>query len=153
LLRGRGPRALDAVPRRPVSAAVRDQPLPEQVRELRAGARSHFRRAPAAARPSAALEEGRGGPDPASRGEPAVSARNRELIGLFPVAALITAGFTAVYMARSSELGCVSLTSGAIFLALCLGVHLFIRVTLPDADPYLFPLVALLAAFGLVMIY
>ena len=36
---------------------------------------------------------------------------------------------------------------------LCLGVHLFIRRTLPDADPYLFPLVALLAAFGLVIIY
>src|SRR5438034_1798880 len=82
-----------------------------------------------------------------------MTARNRELLGLFPVAALITAGFTAVYMARSSDLGSVSLTYGGIFLALCLGVHLFIRVTLPDADPYLFPLVALLAAFGLVMIY
>ena len=31
--------------------------------------------------------------------------------------------------------------------------HLFIRARLPDADPYLFPLAALLAAFGLVMIY
>ena len=82
-----------------------------------------------------------------------MTARNRELLGLFPVAALITAGFTAVYMARSSELGSASLTYGGIFLALCLGVHLFIRTTLPDADPYLFPLVALLAAFGLVMIY
>jgi cell division protein FtsW (lipid II flippase) len=74
-------------------------------------------------------------------------------MGLFPVAALITAGFTAVYMARSSDLGSASLTYGGIFLALCLGVHLFIRTTLPDADPYLFPLAALLAAFGLVMIY
>jgi cell division protein FtsW (lipid II flippase) len=82
-----------------------------------------------------------------------MTARNRELLGLFPVAALITAGFTAVFMARSSELGSVSLTYGGIFLALCLTVHLFVRVTLPDADPYLFPLVALLAAFGLVMIY
>jgi cell division protein FtsW (lipid II flippase) len=82
-----------------------------------------------------------------------VSARNRELIGLFPVAALITAGFTAVYMARSSEVGSASLTYGGIFLALCLVVHLFVRARLPDADPYLFPLVALLAAFGLVVIY
>jgi cell division protein FtsW (lipid II flippase) len=82
-----------------------------------------------------------------------VTARNRELLGLFPVAALITAGFTAVYMARSSELGSASLTYGGIFLALCLCVHVFVRATLPDADPYLFPLVALLAAFGLVMIY
>jgi cell division protein FtsW (lipid II flippase) len=82
-----------------------------------------------------------------------VTARNRELAGLFPVAALITAGFTAVYMARSSDLGSASLTYGGIFLALCLGVHLFVRIQLPDADPYLFPLVALLAAFGLVVIY
>jgi cell division protein FtsW (lipid II flippase) len=82
-----------------------------------------------------------------------VTARNRELLGLFPVAVIITAGFTAVYMARSSQLGSVSLTYGGIFLALCLTVHVFIRAKLPDADPYLFPLVALLAAFGLVMIY
>jgi cell division protein FtsW (lipid II flippase) len=82
-----------------------------------------------------------------------VTARNRELLGLFPVAAIITAGFTAVYMARSSDLGSVSLTYGGIFLALCLTVHLFMRAKLPYADPYLFPLVALLAAFGLVMIY
>ena len=82
-----------------------------------------------------------------------MTARNRELLGLFPVAALITAGFTAVYMARSSDLGSVSLTYGGIFLALCLTVHMFVRAKLPDADPYLFPLVALLSAFGLVLIY
>jgi cell division protein FtsW (lipid II flippase) len=82
-----------------------------------------------------------------------VSARNRELLGLFPVAALITCGFTAVYIARQSELSSATLTYGGIFLALCLGLHLFIRRTLPDADPYLFPLVALLAAFGIVVIY
>jgi cell division protein FtsW (lipid II flippase) len=82
-----------------------------------------------------------------------MTARNRELLGLFPVAVMITAGFTAVFMARSSDLGSVSLTYGGIFLALCLTVHLFVRATLPDADPYLFPLAALLAAFGLVMIY
>jgi len=82
-----------------------------------------------------------------------MTARNRELLGLFPVAALITAGFTAVYLARSSDLGSVSLTYGGIFLALCLTVHMFVRAKLPDADPYLFPLVALLAGFGLVMIY
>jgi cell division protein FtsW (lipid II flippase) len=82
-----------------------------------------------------------------------VTARNRELLGLFPVAVLITAGFTAVYLARSSELGSASLTYGGLFLALCLAVHVFVRIQLPDADPYLFPLVALLAAFGLVVIY
>jgi cell division protein FtsW (lipid II flippase) len=82
-----------------------------------------------------------------------MSARSRELLGLFPVTLLVTCGFTAVYIARQSELGSATLTYGGIFLALCLFLHLFIRRTLPDADPYLFPLVALLAAFGLVVIY
>jgi cell division protein FtsW (lipid II flippase) len=82
-----------------------------------------------------------------------MTARNRELLGLFPVSLLVTAGFAAVFAARHSDLGSASLTYGAIFLALCLSVHLFIRVTLPHADPYLFPLVALLAAIGLVVVY
>jgi cell division protein FtsW (lipid II flippase) len=82
-----------------------------------------------------------------------MSARARELLGLFPVTLLTTCGFTAVYLARQDEVGSATLTYGGIFLVLCLFVHLFIRRTLPDADPYLFPLVALLAAFGLVMIY
>jgi cell division protein FtsW (lipid II flippase) len=82
-----------------------------------------------------------------------MSARGRELAGLVPVSLLITGGFTAVYIARQSELSSATLTYGGIFLVLCLMVHLFLRATLPDADPYLFPLVALLAAFGLVMIY
>lgn len=82
-----------------------------------------------------------------------MSARNRELFALVPVTALVTAGFTAVYMARQNELDSATLTYGGIFLALCVVVHLFIRFSLPNADPYLFPLVALLAALGLVMIY
>ena len=45
------------------------------------------------------------------------------------------------------------MTYGAFFLGCCLFAHIFIRARLPDADPYLFPLAALLAAFGLVMIY
>src|SRR6185503_16382670 len=39
------------------------------------------------------------------------------------------------------------------FLGLCLAVHVVLRFTLPHADPYLFPLFAVLACFGLVMIY
>jgi cell division protein FtsW (lipid II flippase) len=82
-----------------------------------------------------------------------VSARSRELLGLTGASLLVTAGFTAVYISRQSELHSATLTYGGIFLLLCLGVHMFIRFALPDADPYLFPLVALLASFGLVMIY
>jgi cell division protein FtsW (lipid II flippase) len=82
-----------------------------------------------------------------------MSARNRELFGLIPAALLVTAGFTGVFIQRENALSNVSLTYGAIFLGLCLAAHIFIRLTLPHADPYMFPLVALLASFGIVMIY
>jgi cell division protein FtsW (lipid II flippase) len=82
-----------------------------------------------------------------------VSARNRELVALIPVALLLTAGFTAVFAQESTELGNLSLIYGAYFLALCVATHVFLRIRLPHADPYLFPLVALLTAVGLVMIY
>jgi len=82
-----------------------------------------------------------------------VSERNRELFGLLPSALLLTAGFTAIFVQQSEQLSDLSLTYGAIFLGLCLAAHLFLRVALPHADPYLFPLVAVLASFGLVMIY
>jgi cell division protein FtsW (lipid II flippase) len=84
-----------------------------------------------------------------------LKARNRELFALLPVAILITAGFAAVFIVKphENELSDVSLTYGAYFLALCLAGHLFIRIRLPYADPYLFPLCALLAAVGLVVIY
>ena len=82
-----------------------------------------------------------------------MSARNRELIALLPATALVVAGFTAVFVQQQNVLANVSLTYGAIFLALCLVTHIFIRFTLPYADPYLFPLVALLASVGIVMIY
>ena len=82
-----------------------------------------------------------------------MSARNRELLALIPVAVLITAGFTAVFIVQSNQIGDLSLTYGAYFLAVCVATHLLIRVRLPFADPYLFPLVALLAAFGLVIMF
>jgi cell division protein FtsW (lipid II flippase) len=82
-----------------------------------------------------------------------VSARSRELFGLLPVSLLITGGFTAVLITRSSQINKVTIIYGAFFLGCCLFAHIFIRARLPNADPYLFPLAALLAAFGLVMIY
>ena len=82
-----------------------------------------------------------------------MSARNRELVGLVPASLLVTAGFAAVFIQQSDQLSNVSLTYGALFLGLCLAAHVFLRFTLPDADPYLFPLVALLASFGIVMVY
>jgi cell division protein FtsW (lipid II flippase) len=91
-----------------------------------------------------------------------MSARNRELVALIPASLLVAAGFAAIFVSRQDLLGGLhgtnevsnaSLTYGAIFLAMCLGAHLVLRFALPHADPYLFPLVALLASFGLVEIY
>ncbi|MBA2513455.1 MAG: FtsW/RodA/SpoVE family cell cycle protein [Solirubrobacterales bacterium] len=91
-----------------------------------------------------------------------MTARNRELLALVPASLLVTAGFAAVFISqdatlsdatRSQELSDLSLTIGAVFLGLCLAVHVVLRFTLPHADPYLFPLVAVLACFGLVVIY
>jgi cell division protein FtsW (lipid II flippase) len=82
-----------------------------------------------------------------------MSARNRELFALIPASLLVTAGFAAVFIQQDELLSDVSLTYGAVFLGLCFGAHVIVRFTLPHADPYLFPLVAVLASFGLVMIY
>ena len=81
------------------------------------------------------------------------AARNRELVALLPVAVLVTVGFAAVFTQSEDRLSDLSLSYGLYFLALCLLAHIFIRVRLPDADPYLFPLMALLTAIGLIMIY
>jgi cell division protein FtsW (lipid II flippase) len=69
------------------------------------------------------------------------------------VTLLVTAGFTAVLIARSEEINRGTLAYGGVFLGACLVAHIFIRARLPNADPYLFPLGALLAAFGLVELY
>lgn len=80
-------------------------------------------------------------------------ARNRELLALVPVALLLVAGFTAVFAQEGERLGDLSLIYGAYFFGLCLLTHVYIRIRLPQADPFLFPLAALLTTFGLVMIY
>jgi len=82
-----------------------------------------------------------------------MSARTRELFGLLPVSLLVAAGFAAVLSTRSTDVSSATLTYGAFFLALCVVAHLFIRARLPDADPYMFPLSAVLAGIGLVLIY
>ena len=82
-----------------------------------------------------------------------MSARTRELFGLLPVSLLVAAGFAAVLATRTEDVSDATLTYGAVFLGLCVVAHLFIRARLQDADPYLFPLVALLAAIGSVLIY
>jgi cell division protein FtsW (lipid II flippase) len=82
-----------------------------------------------------------------------MSARNRELFGLVPATLLVTGGFTAVLLTRVSNVHDATLVYGAIFLGCCLLAHLFIRWRLPNADPYMFPIAAVLASIGLVELY
>jgi cell division protein FtsW (lipid II flippase) len=82
-----------------------------------------------------------------------MSARTRELFGLLPVSLLVAAGFAAVLATRSEDVQDATITYGLVFLGLCVVAHVFIRARLADADPYMFPLAALLAAIGLVLIY
>ncbi|MBJ7348400.1 MAG: FtsW/RodA/SpoVE family cell cycle protein [Thermoleophilaceae bacterium] len=69
------------------------------------------------------------------------------------MALLVTAGFAAVLEADGNQINDATITYGAVFLGLCLVGHLFIRARLPHADPYLYPIAALLSAVGIVMIY
>ena len=94
-----------------------------------------------------------GGAGGQAAGSGELSARNRELFGLVPVAGLLICGFASVFVVRGDEVENLSLIFGAYFFAICLAAHVFLRIRLPNADPYLFPLVALLAAIGLVMLY
>ena len=102
----------------------------------------------------AALEGRRGEPRDRARARPdRVSARNRELFALVPASLLVAAGFAALFIQQSQQLSDVSLTYGAMFLGVCVAAHLVVRIRLPYADPYLLPLVAVMACFGLVVIY
>ena len=71
-----------------------------------------------------------------------MNARNRELLGLVPAALLVTAGFAAVFLQQDDlreEISDLSLTYGAIFLGLCVALHMVVHVGLPYAAHYQLP--------------
>lgn len=79
--------------------------------------------------------------------------RNREL-GLIALAVLITtAGFAAVQVARAEEFSSAPLVAALLFALAYLVAHAVVRVVLPDADPYVLPITAVLTAIGLIEIY
>jgi cell division protein FtsW (lipid II flippase) len=82
-----------------------------------------------------------------------VSVRNRELLFLLPALILTTLGFALVYTVKSDTLSWSSLTCGALFLALFAIAHIGRRVLVPQADPYLLPVTALLSTLGLLLLY
>ncbi|MEI6687978.1 MAG: FtsW/RodA/SpoVE family cell cycle protein [Thermoleophilia bacterium] len=79
--------------------------------------------------------------------------RNREL-GLIGLAVLITtAGFAAVQLARAQEFSSSPLVAALLFAVAYFVAHAVVRVALPDADPYVLPITAVLTAIGLIEIY
>lgn len=79
--------------------------------------------------------------------------RNREL-GLIALAVLITtAGFAAVQLARAEEFSSSPLVAALLFAFAYLVAHAVVRIVLPDADPYVLPITAVLTAIGLIEIY
>ena len=79
--------------------------------------------------------------------------RNRELANLIVVGILTATGFASVYIARQAVISTASLAYAGFFFALYVAAHLVCRLTVPRADPYLLPMVALLTAVGVTEIY
>ena len=69
------------------------------------------------------------------------------------VAILTGLGFASVYIARQDVISTGSLSYALFFFGLYLTAHVVARLTVPQADPYLLPLAALLTAFGVTEIY
>jgi len=66
---------------------------------------------------------------------------------------LTSVGFAIVWARQVERLEPASLAVGAVFLGLFGLVHLFRRLVVPHADPYLLPITALLSSLGILMIY
>ena len=63
--------------------------------------------------------------------------------------AVSTMVYVSVYAGRFREINRVSIIYGLIFVVTFLLLHLVERLFLPQADPFLLPITALLAAIGL----
>ena len=83
----------------------------------------------------------------------AVSRRNLELVFLILAGAVSTMAYVSVYAGRFREINRVSIIYGLVFVAIFVLLHLLERAFLPQADPFLLPITALLAAIGLTEIF
>ena len=82
-----------------------------------------------------------------------MSRRNLELVFLVLAGAVSTMAYVSVYAGRFREINRVSIIYGLVFVAIFLLLHVLERIFLPQADPFLLPITALLAAIGLTEIF
>ena len=83
----------------------------------------------------------------------AVSRRNVELLFLVIAGAVSTMAYVSVYAGRFREINRLSIIYGLVFVGIFFVLHLLVRFALPQADPFLLPITALLAAIGLTEIF
>jgi cell division protein FtsW (lipid II flippase) len=82
-----------------------------------------------------------------------MSRRTLELVFLVLAGAVSTMAYVSVYAGRFREINRISIVYGLVFVAIFMLLHLLERVFLPQADPFLLPITALLAAIGLTEIF
>jgi cell division protein FtsW (lipid II flippase) len=82
-----------------------------------------------------------------------VSRRTTELVFLLVAGAVSTMAYVSVYAGRYREINRLSIVYGLVFVAIFFILHLVVRFVLPQADPFLLPITALLAAIGLTEIF
>ena len=82
-----------------------------------------------------------------------MSRRTRELLLLLVAGAVATIAYVSVYAGRFHEISRWSIIYAGIFVAIFGLLHVVVRRRLPQADPYLLPLAALLSSLGLAEIY
>ncbi len=79
--------------------------------------------------------------------------RNTELAFLAVAGVASTLAYVSVYAGRYREINRISLIYGLVFVGIFLALHVLVRFTLPQADAFLLPITALLAALGLAEIF
>ncbi|HEX5641075.1 MAG TPA: FtsW/RodA/SpoVE family cell cycle protein [Thermoleophilia bacterium] len=82
-----------------------------------------------------------------------MSRRNLELVFLVLAGAVSTMAYVSVYAGRFREINRISIIYGLVFVAIFVLLHLVERIFLPQADSFLLPITALLAAIGLTEIF
>ncbi|HQJ97696.1 MAG TPA: FtsW/RodA/SpoVE family cell cycle protein [Thermoleophilia bacterium] len=82
-----------------------------------------------------------------------MSRRTTELLYLVLAGAVSTMAYVSVYAGRFHEIDRRSILYGLVFVVIFLVLHVVVRIYLPQADPYLLPVTALLAAIGLTEIF